>query len=49
MRRGLTKVQVKGEVVLQLMRGSDTTATTIPGAILYLATSPSANNQLKAE
>ncbi|KAF7169919.1 hypothetical protein CNMCM5623_002470 [Aspergillus felis] len=48
-RRGLTKEQLEGEAVLQLVGGSDTTATAMRGVILHLATSPSAYNQLKAE
>ncbi|KAK0619468.1 cytochrome P450 [Immersiella caudata] len=47
MRNGLTQQEIEGEANLHILAGSDTTATTLTSAIMYLATAPHAYSTFK--
>lgn len=46
---GLTREEAEGETLVQIMAGSDTTATAIRTTMLYLMTSPSCYSKLARE
>ncbi|GKT45533.1 cytochrome P450 monooxygenase lolP1 [Colletotrichum spaethianum] len=46
---GLTREEAEGETLVQIMAGSDTTATAIRTTMLYLMTSPSCYSKLAKE
>ncbi|KAI9047121.1 hypothetical protein LZ554_009194 [Drepanopeziza brunnea f. sp. 'monogermtubi'] len=48
-RHGLTKDEAEIESVFQILAGTDTTATALRGIFLYLSTTPTALNGLRAE
>ncbi|CAI4217773.1 unnamed protein product [Parascedosporium putredinis] len=48
-RHGLTQEEASGEALLQVMAGSDTSATTIRMVLLYLLTTPRAYRRLQKE
>lgn len=48
-RHGLTKRQCEVEALIQIIAGSDTTATTIRATMLYLLSTPRAYRALQAE
>lgn len=49
MRHGVSRDQCEGELLLQIVAGSDTTATAIRGTMLYLMSTPSAYQTLQKE
>ncbi|KAK3997766.1 Pisatin demethylase [Cladorrhinum sp. PSN332] len=48
-RHGLNQEEASGEALLQVVAGSDTSATTIRGVMLYLMSSPPAYKKLQSE
>jgi len=48
-RHGLTEEEARGQTLLQVIAGSDTTATTIRSGLLFLITNPIAYLRLQAE
>jgi cytochrome P450 len=48
-RHGLTQEEASGEALLQVIAGSDTSATTIRSVLLYLLTNPHSYTRLQAE
>lgn len=49
MKHGLTQIEVEGGIVLQILAGSDSTATTIRMTFLLLLTNPRVYNRLQTE
>ncbi|KAH8887290.1 pisatin demethylase [Thozetella sp. PMI_491] len=49
MAHGLTKDEAESETLLQILAGSDTTATAVRATLLYLMTNPRVSNKLLAE
>jgi cytochrome P450 len=48
-RHGVSREQLEGEIPLQIIAGSDTTATAVRGTMLYLMTTPHAYQCLQQE
>ncbi|KAH8662539.1 cytochrome P450 [Xylariales sp. PMI_506] len=49
MAHGLTKEEAESETLLQILAGSDTTATAVRATMLYIITNPRVYNALRAE
>ncbi|PFH61477.1 hypothetical protein XA68_17308 [Ophiocordyceps unilateralis] len=47
--RGLTQSEAESEILMQILAGSDTTATAIRATMLYIMSSPRVVNKLRAE